>query len=295
MATGRGVFRHRFRGQRGRRWIPSKAGGTTQFASVGGTLTASGALVHMVGKPVAGATTPAGALSKSIGKLLAGAITPSGAVTAVKVALLTLTGALTPSGVLLRTAGKALTGAVTTSGSVLWVVGKQVSGAILPVGSLLWRVAQTLAGTLTLPGAVVAVKVALLPLAGTLTLSGSVVQQGQKVFAASVTSAGVLVRSVGKLLTGVLAPTGERLSGTLFPLAVSGVLTMAGAVARLPQKALAGQIAMSGSVRRAVAVTLTGVLTCAGSLGLIGPGTETELKRILTVIFDHRKITASKG
>lgn len=242
--------------------IRPASGGTAYTQDVAGTLTSSGTVVKMTGKPVAGTLTSAGTVVKQTGKPLAGTLTSAGTVA--------------------KRASKALAGTLSSAGTVVKTAGKALGGTLTSAGDVAKRTAKTLAGELTSSGTVGAVRTILVNLAGTLTSAGTLTRQTGKAVGGSLASAGEVARSTGKALAGSLSSSGsvarsvsKSLSGALSSAGdvarqtgkgLSGTLSSAGDVSRQTRKALSGALSSSGYVARLVGKGLAGTLASGGAL-----------------------------
>lgn len=179
-------------------------------------------------------------------------------------------GTVTPDGAVIRQAGKITAGAVTPDGAVIRSTSKVTAGTVTPDGSLLKRAAKTLAGAITPDGALTAIKTALIALGGTLTPAGDVVKRTAKAVAGTITPDGALIKSIRKIVAGVLNWAGDvvtELQGgaTQYTQAVSGTLNASGEVVKRTAKTLAGVLTPDGGIVKRTAKALAGVLTPAGS------------------------------
>lgn len=206
------------------------AGGTTFQVSVGGSVTATGALVRKTKLTRAGTSTGSGALIRKIRK--------------------TLPGSTTVSGVLTKRIRKLFTGSITGSGSISLrrIFPRTFTGSITPTGLLTRRTRKTLAGSST--------------------ATGSLTKRTRKLLTGSVTPTGTLaaIRKFIRNLTGSITPTGalrlkagKRLGGSITP---------AGSLNSRTRKTLSGSVAGSGALtlRRVVRRAFAGSITAVGSL-----------------------------
>lgn len=233
-------------------WEGGNLGGTTFNQSATGGFTPAGAILKQDAKVLTGAITPSGAILNQAGKVLAGAIAPAGVVTTLRTAYAVLTGAITPVGALVKETQRALTGAITPvgallnqaqkvlsgditptstlgtiktflldlvgsimpAGSLLKETQKIFTGSITPVGSLLKEIQKAFSGSITPAGAFAGIKVAFVVLVGSITPAGNLLRETQKTLTGVVTPSGLITKLTGKLLDGILAPTGALV--TLF-------------------------------------------------------------------------------
>lgn len=125
---------------------------------------------------------------------------------------------------------------------------------------------QSVSGTVTPAGGLArsAGKVA----AGTVTPAGVLVRRPGKVFAGTVTPAGVLatIKAVLRSFTGTVTPTGAAVRQAQKPLA--GSTTPAGVLVRQPQKRMTGTVTPAGTVAtiKAVLRSFAGAVTPTGAL-----------------------------
>jgi hypothetical protein len=110
---------------------------------------------------------------------------------------------------------------------------------------------------------VVGVRTALVTLAGALTSAGTVVKQVGKPVAVELTTAGVEVKATARTVAGTLTSAGTAAKATARALA--GALTSAGTISRVTGKPLAGTLTSAGTAVKATARTVAGTLTTAGA------------------------------
>jgi hypothetical protein len=216
------------------------AAGTQFDQAVSGSITAAGSLVKQAQRKLTGAITGTGALLKSTARALAGSITGAGAV--VKQTARKLVGSITGSGALAASVVfvKSIGGSITAAGSLVGdlIEGAQtffktVTGSITAAGALTRQVAfSTLVqGTITAAGVVR--KLTARTLAGSTTAAGVLRRQTQRLLTGTITLAGVIQRLTARKLVGSITAAGVALRAATLLKATSGVITAAGAVARL--------------------------------------------------------------
>ena len=182
-----------------------------------------------------------------------------------------VSGTVTPDGAAVRQTNKVTAGAVTPDGAVVRRTSKITAGTVTPDGGLLKRIGKILAGALTPDGALAAVKTALIALGGTLTPAGELAKRTAKAVAGTVTPDGALIKSIRKVVAGVLNWAGDVVGdlisgGTQYTQAVAGTLNASGEVVKRTAKALAGTLAPDGGLVKRIAKAMAGVLTPAGDL-----------------------------
>jgi hypothetical protein len=242
----------------------SPAGVVTPL-SAGGSLTAAGALVRKVNKPVAGSQAPIGLVVRqpikvyagtatSVGaprlqtnKRVSGSLTSSGLLASVKVATLSVAGSLPLSGILARKTNKLLTGAITSAGILVRFVSRAFAGTLGSSGALSKQTNKRITGTLT--------------------LSGALTQRVNKLLAGILTDVGALIRFTSRTLAGALGSSGA-LSRQPNKRSV-GTLTFAGGFAQRVNKPLTGTLTFAGNISSKVSRIFTGTLTSAGSAAVL--------------------------
>jgi hypothetical protein len=294
-------------------FLQTVAAGTTQYKTVTGSITPSGALIRKGKKSLGGAITPSGEIASKKGKkLLSGTITPSGTVTkkatkllsgelsftgvlaAVKTLKTTLTGVLSFTGTLTRKVKKSLSGSITPSGTVtkkvekapltgsitpsgeLFKKGKKIfTGSIAPTGALTARIILTiiLEGTLTFAGSLT--KKVTKSLGGLISPTGTVTKKGKKApFTGSITPSGVLLKKGKKIFSGAIIPSGELIKKVTKLL--GGAITPSGILTKKGKKA-----SFTGTITPSGALTKKGKKIFSGSIAPTGTVTK-KAKKILT-------------
>jgi hypothetical protein len=123
---------------------------------------------------------------------------------------------------------------------------------------------QGVSGSLTAAGALALTAGKLV--AGSLSGSGVVRRQANKRVAGSLTGVGGLVRRAGKGLVGSLTASGALAAARVVLLALAGSLTASGSAVRRAGKGLAGSLTASGVSGRRVGKGLVGSVTAFGAL-----------------------------
>jgi hypothetical protein len=190
-----------------RLWAVS-SGGTAYNQSVGGSITAAGALTKRTSKAVAGSSTASGAVAKRTSKPLSGSSTASGALT--KRTSKAFAGSVTSTGNIVKRTSKAFAGSITGSGTLATMIlfTASFAGSITPSGAIAKLTMKALAGTSTLAGAIT--KKTFKALDGNITMAGVLTKLTKKAMSGSVTAAGAVTTSyqVLKSLAGSITATG---------------------------------------------------------------------------------------
>lgn len=265
--------------------------------SLAGATTSTGTLAKSTSKPLAGSTTATGVLTKLASKPLTGATTATGTIT--KRAAVIPSGSTTSVGTVARLTSKPLAGSTTSTGTVTKVVASTLQGSSTATAALVQAIAKTTAGSTSVTGSLANQPAK--QLAGSTAPGGIVSPILSKPFAGSVTSTGSLTNRPGKQTTGTSAPTGaitqgtsKALTGTLSPVgttanraqqSLTGALTSAGTISTIKVAVLAtaGIVTAAGALARLVFKALVGLLTPTGAIvtsGGSGPGATPTGRRI---------------
>lgn len=236
----------------------------TFTASLGGSVTATGALAKLDSKALAGSSTATGALTRQTAKALAGSSTPSG--TLARLVAKALAGSSTPSGSLARQAQKALAGSSTGSGAIAKLIGKALAGSVTPSGVLttIKVVLRSFGGSVTATGALA--KQVAKALAGSTAASGVLAKQDAKALAGSSTPTGAIAKAVAKALSGSTTPSGALSTIKVVLRSFGGSVTATGTLARQIAKGLAGSSTPTGTVAKQAKKTVAGTVTSSGAL-----------------------------
>jgi hypothetical protein len=225
---------------------PVSTVGKASSKVVSGSLAAAAVLVKSAARTLTGSLVPVGSLRKALSVARSGALTPAAVLAVVRAVLRTFAGTLTPVGSMARQIGKPLSAALTPTavlvrfalksvsgmvpaaatlvtvkailraftgvlapvGGLARQTGKRVSGVVALSGSVVRGVLTVLRGTLSPVGAVGTLKAIQRVFAGTLQPSGALVRVALKGLGGVVVAGGVVLKSVVKVLTGVLASVG---------------------------------------------------------------------------------------
>lgn len=123
---------------------------------------------------------------------------------------------------------------------------------------------QSVSGTVTTAGALL--KSTGKVTAGSVTTAGAIVKHTARALVGSVTSAGVLIKRTDRALSGTLTLTGNLTAGKLSALALTSTLTTAGALLKQTSRALTGTVTTVGTLAKQTSRALAGTLTTAGAL-----------------------------
>lgn len=188
-------------------------GGTTFNQAVSGTITAAGSLVKQTLKKVAGTTTLSGSV--------------------IKQTLKRVVGSTTLSGVLNKFTTKTLSSAITLSSSLNKLTSRTLTGTTTIVGTLTQSIVFTIAlsGAITLVGALA--KQTNKAVAGSISLASTLTRQTNKLFSSSITLSGNVLKNTSRLLQSQIVLSGTLLRAVVFNKLVTGVLSVAGALATL--------------------------------------------------------------
>lgn len=268
-------------------------GGQIVEISIGGTITAAGALSQglqvqraaagtitplsllrrEVTLPRAGTCTPTGTLLRQVDRSQGGTLGSSSTLVTVRAQSVTMDGVLNLAGAMQRTTQRALLGTLGLTGVLLKRIDPLLQEGFLGLTGLLRRVPSKFVagGPLAPAGTLDTQAASAIALDGTLPLTGTVIGAPIIGLTGTVTANGVLQKQIEKnLFEGFLMSLGALAMVRSQSMTVAGTLTPAGALDFEKDLTimLDGAIAPSGTLSRTLAQAASGTITGVGTLAV---------------------------
>ncbi len=161
-------------------------------------------------------------------------------------------------------------GVLSPSGAISKLISKNTEGSLSFAGITRQFVFKSLSGALSSAGALS--KMVQKGVSGTLSFAGEISKLPRKIMEGAITPAGDLTRNIYKNVAGALGPSGVVTTIRTIPVALSGGLSFAGAVATeiitTITQAVGGVLSFEGNVSliKSYVVNLAGSLSFAGEL-----------------------------